>query len=243
MLHSLNSTLIIFFLPMDTYKRSPLKPWKKGPTRAKAALKTLPASTEASANAPGANGWPKYESPRNETASGWALSPPRRKPPWLPINNPSNRVRKFKWIPSKNFISMFPSSTGLLNINAQPSVHVIHQRLQELKQNGVSKPSSSSSEDHRRKEKDVEVSQEKPQIDLHEFLQQLGIKKEEKKSEESDDDNDNIESSTAMDSSMKDYDDFAAFAENNFNWVAMIDMHGELSPASKFMMITLMKKS
>ncbi|KAE8664081.1 Dehydration-responsive element-binding protein 2F [Hibiscus syriacus] len=248
MIHSLDSTLI-FFLPMDTYKRSPLKPWKKGPTRGKGGPQ---------------NASCQYRGVRQRTWGKWVAEirePKKRTRLWLgsfataeeaamaydeaarrlygpeaylnlphlqqvPVNNPSNRLHKFKWIPSKNFISMFPSSSpGLLNINAQPSVHVIHQRLQELKQNGISRPSSSSSEDHRM-EKGVEVSSEKPQIDLHEFLQQLGIKKEEKKSGESADDNDNVESSTPTDSSMKDYDDFAAFAENNFNWDAMIDMHG-----------------
>uniref|UniRef100_A0A6M2EJG4 AP2/ERF domain-containing protein n=1 Tax=Populus davidiana TaxID=266767 RepID=A0A6M2EJG4_9ROSI len=49
-------------------------------------------------------------------------------------SSPPNKSQKFKWIPSKNFISTFPSC-GLLNIHAQPSVHVIHQRLQELKNN------------------------------------------------------------------------------------------------------------
>ncbi|XP_039059180.1 dehydration-responsive element-binding protein 2F-like [Hibiscus syriacus] len=242
---------------MDTYKRSPLKPWKKGPTRGKGGPQ---------------NASCQYRGVRQRTWGKWVAEirePKKRTRLWLgsfataeeaamaydeaarrlygpeaylnlphlqqvPINNPSNRLHKFKWIPSNNFISMFPSSSpGLLNINAQPSVHVIHQRLQELKQNGVLKPSSSSSScesktvvgDHRMKEKGVEVSSEKPQIDLHEFLQQLGIKKDEKNPEESAD-NDIAESSTAMESSMKDYDDFAAFAENNFNWDAMIDMHG-----------------
>ncbi|GMI79653.1 hypothetical protein like AT3G57600 [Hibiscus trionum] len=231
---------------MDTYRRSsPLKPWKKGPTRGKGGPQ---------------NASCQYRGVRQRTWGKWVAEirePKKRTRLWLgsfataeeaamaydeaarrlygpeaylnlphlqqvPANNPSNRLHKFKWIPSKNFVSMFPSSSspGLLNINAQPSVHVIHQRLQELKQNGVLKPSSSSSSS-----KGVEVSSEKPQIDLHEFLQQLGIKKDEKKSEEAGDDG-NVESSTAMDSSMKDYDDFAAFAENDFNWDAMIDMHG-----------------
>ncbi|GMI65737.1 hypothetical protein like AT3G57600 [Hibiscus trionum] len=240
---------------MDTYKRSPLKPWKKGPTRGKGGPQ---------------NASCQYRGVRQRTWGKWVAEirePKKRTRLWLgsfataeeaamayddaarrlygpeaylnlphlhqvPVNS-SNRLHKFKWIPSKNFISMFPSSSpGLLNLNAQPSVHVIHQRLQELKQNGILKPSSSSSScesrtvagDHGMKEKGVEVSSEKPQIDLHEFLQQLGIKKDEKKSEE--EAADNVESSMAMGSSMKDYDELAAFAENNFNWDAMVDMHG-----------------
>ncbi|XVF07269.1 hypothetical protein REPUB_Repub06bG0123800 [Reevesia pubescens] len=105
-----------------------------------------------------------------------------------PIPNSPNTLHKFKWIPSKNFISMFPSC-GLLNINAQPSVHVIRQRLQELKTKGIlSRTGSSSSssweskadiqniiddktpaEDHPQL-KENEISSDKPQIDLHEFL-------------------------------------------------------------------------
>ncbi|KAK8633165.1 hypothetical protein V6N13_014015 [Hibiscus sabdariffa] len=233
---------------MDTYRRSPLKPWKKGPTRGKGGPQ---------------NASCQYRGVRQRTWGKWVAEirePKKRNRLWLgsfataeeaamaydeaarrlygpeaylnlphlqqvPINNPSNRLHRFKWIPSKNFISMFPSSShGLLNLNAQPSVHVIHQRLQELKQNGVSKPKTGD-EDRRMKEKGVEASSEKPQIDLHEFLLQLGIKKEEEKHERAADD-DNVENSTAMDSSMKDYDEFAAFAENDFNWDAMIDMHG-----------------
>ncbi|KHN29762.1 Dehydration-responsive element-binding protein 2F [Glycine soja] len=86
----------------------------------------------------------------------------------------------------------------------QPSVHLIHQRLQELKRNSVVSQSSSSSSNDPKAEiqnvdsknhgedenppKDVQTSseevlgdlQEKPQIDLHEFLQQMGILKEER---------------------------------------------------------------
>ena len=165
-----------------------------------------------------------------------------------PISNSPNKLQKFKWIPSKNFTSMFPSC-GLLNINAQPSVHVIHQRLQELKKNGVLSQTGSSSssscesktdiqivndktpaEDPQMNENDVKISsdktvgdyEDKPQIDLHEFLQQLGILSEEKQSEGAD----TTECLTATDSSIKDYDELAAFAENSFNWDAMIEMHG-----------------
>lgn len=120
---------------------------------------------------------------------------------------------RFKWFPSKNLISMFPSC-GLLNLNAQPSVHVIHQRLEELKKNStvpannnmssVSKTKvntesgiqkNDSDENHETmpdscngQQLSVSASlpnnqqrkqENKPQIDLHEFLQQLGILKDE----------------------------------------------------------------
>ncbi|XP_021283245.1 dehydration-responsive element-binding protein 2F [Herrania umbratica] len=254
---------------MESYRRSPLKPWKKGPTRGKGGPQ---------------NASCQYRGVRQRTWGKWVAEirePKKRTRLWLgsfataeeaamaydeaarrlygpdaylnlphlqPNSNPPNKLQKFKWIPSKNFISMFPSC-GLLNINAQPSVHVIHQRLQELKKNGVLNQTGSSSssscesktdiqiindetpaDDPQMKEKDVEISSEKmtgayedkPQIDLHEFLQQLGILREEKQSEGAE----TTESLTATDSSIKDYDEVAVFAENSFNWDAMIEMHG-----------------
>ena len=254
---------------MESYRRSPLKPWKKGPTRGKGGPQ---------------NASCQYRGVRQRTWGKWVAEirePKKRTRLWLgsfataeeaamaydeasrrlygpdaylnlphlqPISNSPNKLQKFKWIPSKNFTSMFPSC-GLLNINAQPSVHVIHQRLQELKKNGVLSQTGSSSssscesktdiqivndktpeEYPQMKEKDVEISsdkmagayEDKPQIDLHEFLQQLGILKQEKQSEGAD----TAEILTATDSSTKDYDELAAFAENSFNWDAMIDMHG-----------------
>lgn len=162
-----------------------------------------------------------------------------------PNSNPLIKSHKFKWFPSKNFISMFPSC-GLLNINAQPSVHVIHQRLQELKQNGVQgqTPSSSTSsvqtmsdktqvENPAVKEKDAEISsdkmlgacEEKPQIDLNEFLQQLGILKEERQSDS--EATDVAGSFAAPDASLNNYgDELGAFADKAFNWDTLIEMHG-----------------
>ncbi|XWS59163.1 hypothetical protein CRYUN_Cryun08bG0098400 [Craigia yunnanensis] len=254
---------------MESYRRSSLKPWKKGPTRGKGGPQ---------------NASCQYRGVRQRTWGKWVAEirePKKRTRLWLgsfataeeaamaydeaarrlygpdaylnlphlqPISNSPNKLQKFKWIPSKNFISMFPSC-GLLNINAQPSVHVIHQRLQELKKNGVLSHTGSSSssscesktdiqiandkapaEDPQMKEKDVEISsdkmagvyEDKPQIDLHEFLQQLGILSEEKRSEGAD----TTESLTATDSSIRDYDELTSFAENSFNWDAMIDMRG-----------------
>ncbi|XP_022766720.1 dehydration-responsive element-binding protein 2F-like [Durio zibethinus] len=252
---------------MESYRKSPLKPWKRGPSRGKGGPQ---------------NASCQYRGVRQRTWGKWVAEirePKKRSRLWLgsfataeeaamaydeaarrlygpdaylnlphlqPISNSPNKLPKFKWIPSKNFISMFPSR-GLLNMNAQPSVHVIHQRLQELKKNGVFGSSSSSSwesktdiqniiddktpgEDPQVKEKVVEISsdkmaeacEDKPQIDLHEFLQQLGILREEKQFEGAD----TIESLTATDSSIKDYDESAAFAENSFVWDAMMEMHG-----------------
>ncbi|OMO89593.1 hypothetical protein CCACVL1_07749 [Corchorus capsularis] len=265
---------------MESYRKSPLKPWKKGPTRGKGGPQ---------------NASCQYRGVRQRTWGKWVAEirePKKRTRLWLgsfataeeaamaydeaarrlygpdaylnlphlqqpnSSNSNSNKLlhHKFKWVPSKNFISMFPSSCGLLNLNAQPSVHVIHQRLQELKKNGVFNPMTTSSsesktddsiqiitndeltpaaEDNQMKEKDVEVSsdkmaagayEDKPQIDLHEFLQQQGILREEKQSDKGVETTE--QSLTATDSSIKDYDEISAFAENNFNWDAMIEMHG-----------------
>ena len=259
---------------MENCRKSPLKPWKKGPTRGKGGPQN--ASCE-------------YRGVRQRTWGKWVAEirePKKRTRLWLgsfataeeaamaydeaarrlygpdaylnlphlqPDSNPLIKSKKFKWFPSKNFISMFPSC-GLLNINAQPSVHVIHQRLQELKQNGIQNqtPSSSSSscdskaqvqtmndetqvENPATKEKDAKISsdkmlgacEEKPQIDLNEFLQQLGILKEERQSETTD----ATGSFAVPDSSLKDIngdDELGAFsfADKTFNWDELTEMHG-----------------
>lgn len=257
---------------MDNCRKSPLKPWKKGPTRGKGGPQ---------------NATCEYRGVRQRTWGKWVAEirePKKRTRLWLGsfataeeaamaydeaarrlygpdayLNLPhlqphhSNsliKTQKFKWFPSKNFISMFPSC-GLLNINAQPSVHVIHQRLQELKQNGVQNqtPSSSSPscdskadqvqtmsektqvENPAAKEKDAKIPsdkmigacEEKPQIDLNEFLQQLGILKEERQSETTD----ATGSFAVPDSPLKDYgEELGALADKTFNWDALIEMHG-----------------
>ncbi|KAL6336716.1 hypothetical protein AAG906_036030 [Vitis piasezkii] len=258
---------------MENNRKSPLKPWKKGPTRGKGGPQ---------------NATCEYRGVRQRTWGKWVAEirePKKRTRLWLGsfataeeaamaydeaarrlygpdayLNlphlhsnfNPPNKSQKLKWFPSKNFISMFPSC-GLLNINAQPSVHVIHQRLQELKKNGVLNQSSSSSssscdsktdaqnmndkapnktheESPRTNNKDVEFSseqipeerEEKPQIDLNEFLQQLGILKDECQSEGSN----AAEGFAAPESSLKDDDELVGFAEESFNWDALIEMRG-----------------
>ncbi|KAL5134868.1 Dehydration-responsive element-binding protein 2F [Glycine soja] len=254
---------------MDTCKKFPLKPWKKGPTRGKGGPQN--ASCE-------------YRGVRQRTWGKWVAEirePKKRTRLWLGsfataeeaamaydeaarrlygpdayLNLPHLQPRststtitssgKFKWFPSKNFISMFPSC-GLLNVNAQPSVHLIHQRLQELKRNSVvsqSPPSSSnepkeetqtvgSKKDGENPPKDDQMLseevlgdlQEKPQIDLHEFLQQMGILKEEREPERTDSSG---SSSTMPEALLRDDNDhhLGVFSDNSVNWEALIDMHG-----------------
>jgi hypothetical protein len=257
---------------MDTCKKSPLKPWKKGPTRGKGGPQN--ASCE-------------YRGVRQRTWGKWVAEirePKKRTRLWLgsfataeeaamaydeaarrlygpdaylnlphlqPHSVSSIKTGKFKWLPSKNFISMFPSC-GLLNVNAQPSVHLIHQRLQEFKQNAVAASQSSissssndpkaeeiqngeSNKNHAEnppKEKHVQMSankmfgdfqEEKPQIDLHEFLQQMGILKEETHSEQTE----SSGSSTVHEAVSKDDNNqLGIFSDTSVNWEALIEMHG-----------------
>lgn len=258
---------------MDNCKKSPLKPWKKGPTRGKGGPQN--ASCE-------------YRGVRQRTWGKWVAEirePKKRTRLWLgsfataeeaamaydeaarrlygpdaylnlphlqPHSNSRIKTGKFKWLPSKNFISMFPSC-GLLNVNAQPSVHLIHQRLQEFKQNAVATSQSSlssSSNDPKAEEiqnvdgkknhaenpimeKDTQASspnkmvgdfQEKPQIDLHEFLQQMGILKDDTNSEQT---TDSSGSSTVHEAVSRDENDqLGIFSDMSINWEALIEMHG-----------------
>ncbi|CAK9322861.1 unnamed protein product [Citrullus colocynthis] len=188
-------------------------------------------------------------------------------------NNGSNSKSNnfLKWVPSKNFISLFPhtnraamAATGsfMLNLNAQPSLHLIHQRLQQLKpphaflsSNSLLSPSKKLEE----KEKDDEalvreekttkttearsMEEEKPQIDLNEFLQQLGILKEEEEEEEEEEeklvielegdegnnnDGDDDDGGCCLGSSESnncDYsDEVEVLSDKSFNWDSIMEM-------------------
>ncbi|KAL2327004.1 hypothetical protein Fmac_020431 [Flemingia macrophylla] len=259
---------------MEGCKKSPLKPWKKGPTRGKGGPQN--ASCE-------------YRGVRQRTWGKWVAEirePKKRTRLWLGsfataeeaalaydeaarrlygpdayLNLPhmqpkfttsTPKSQKFKWFPSENFISMFPSR-GLLNLNAQPSVHVIHQRLQQLKQNGVVAGASKSphhlssstdpeviehenigSQNHAEillplqqdaqtsPQKTLGVSEEKPQIDLLEFLQQMGILKEERESEKTDS---SVSSTVSEAASRDDSEQPGVFSDMSVNWEELIEMH------------------
>ncbi|CAA6659122.1 unnamed protein product [Spirodela intermedia] len=99
------------------------------------------------------------------------------------------RPHRFRWFPSGGFSSIFPKC-GFLNLGAQHNVHAIHRRLQELQN---AKPSSSvepplgavgarlQNSPATAEKVDLQLENhgiavpEKPQIDLKEFLQQLGV--------------------------------------------------------------------
>ncbi|PIN16689.1 hypothetical protein CDL12_10654 [Handroanthus impetiginosus] len=257
---------------MDNCRKSPLKPWKKGPARGKGGPQ---------------NAMCEYRGVRQRTWGKWVAEirePKKRTRLWLGsfataeeaamaydeaarrlygpeayLNlphlrcnfNPLNKSQKFKWFPSNNFVSMLPS-TGLLNLNAQPSVHVIHQRLQELKKTGVlgqDSSSSSSSSDPKNdvqnvseqaqvdlpeaKEKDTELSradkvisgEEKPQIDLNEFLEQLGVLKREDPQPSVSDINKSF--TEIEESSFKENEDgFHTLEEGSFNWDTLSEIAG-----------------
>lgn len=245
---------------MDSYRKSLLKPWKKGPARGKGGPQ---------------NAMCEYRGVRQRTWGKWVAEirePKKRTRLWLGsfgtaeeaamaydeaarrlygpdayLNlphlrcnfNPLNKSHKFKWFSSNNVISI-PNS-GLLNLNAQPSVHVIHQKLQELKKTGffcqTSSSSSSSNPIHDldtignqphienldTMDKQVECppenrfinQEEKPQIDLNEFLQQIGIVQKEDKP-------DAFGASSSSKITEKDVplneDGFASFPDSFFSW-------------------------
>ncbi|KAL6337289.1 hypothetical protein AAG906_036603 [Vitis piasezkii] len=184
---------------MENNRKSPLKQWKKGPTRRKGG-------------------------PQNATCEYCGLQEyfilygpdAYLNLPHLQCNfNTPIKSQNLKWFLSKNFISMFPSS-GLFNINAQTSVHLIHQRLEDLKKNGVIDPLLlvllPIPGEH----------EEKPQIDLNEFLQRLGMPRDECQSEGSN----MTESLAAPESSLKDDNELVGFAEESFSLDALIKMCG-----------------
>ncbi|KAK1282612.1 Dehydration-responsive element-binding protein 2E [Acorus calamus] len=184
----------------------------------------------------------------------------------------------FKWFPSKGgglVSSMFPSC-GLLNLSAQHNVHVIHQRLQQLKSlsststgcgggaNLISTAATTTTTDSTTttitssSSCDVSVkafssirvsietqldnpiaidddvaaapenvslgSLEKPQIDLNEFLQQLGVLKEGEEEKVAP-----PEASRVEEEGLKDGGGGGGgggFEELGFNWESLIGMRG-----------------
>ncbi|CAI9100038.1 OLC1v1036957C1 [Oldenlandia corymbosa var. corymbosa] len=252
---------------MDSYRKSTLKPWKKGPARGKGGPQ---------------NATCEYRGVRQRTWGKWVAEirePKKRTRLWLGsfataeeaamaydeaarrlygpeayLNlphlrsnfNPLNKSQKFKWFPSNSLISMFPS-TGLLNLNAQPSVHIIHQRLEELKKTGLLCQTSSASSSSSNPQNDMdfvdnqphaeslivkynEVEQstqhkplnqeQKPQIDLNEFLQKIGVLKNEDQTDASERFSNSKEKDFSHDGGL------AAFPEQIFNWETPNEISG-----------------
>ncbi|KAL4558086.1 hypothetical protein LXL04_036282 [Taraxacum kok-saghyz] len=251
---------------MDNCRRTtaPFKPWKKGPTRGKGG----PQNAACEFRGVRQRTWGKWvaeiREPKKRTrlwlgsfataeeaAMAYDEAARRLYGPDAYLNlphlrsnfNPLNKSHKFKWFSSNKFMSIFPA-TGLLNLNAQPSVHVIHQRLEELKKTQVSSSSSSSSNSSSvvdqighdqvtvTSEKNVthvkECVIQKPQIDLNEFLQQIGVlKKDDQIMEKSIDESycgfketDQLLSSKAVVVEESD------LGEEDFNWDVLSEIHG-----------------
>ncbi|KAL1549977.1 hypothetical protein AAHA92_17996 [Salvia divinorum] len=230
---------------MDNCRKSPLKPWKKGPARGKGGPQ---------------NATCEYRGVRQRTWGKWVAEirePKKRTRLWLGsfstaeeaamaydeaarrlygpeayLNlphlrsnfNPLSKSHKFKWFPANNFHSKL-TSTGLLNLNAQPSVHVIHQRLQELKKSGVLGQDYSSSSSSSDPKNDMQVLSEDPQLEIHE---QLGVLKGE--GHQPCESNNTSRNFTEMESLSFNDDAFGTCAANHFNWdtlseIAEADIH------------------
>ncbi|MQL83312.1 hypothetical protein Taro_015788 [Colocasia esculenta] len=283
---------------MENYRRTPLRPWKKGPSRGKGG--PLNASCE-------------YRGVRQRTWGKWVAEirePKKRTRLWLGsfataeeaalayddaarrlygpdayLNLPhlqaslvpgaaaaaegaGRATHRFRWFPSRGTPSTLPPC-GLLNLNAQHSVHAIHLRLQELKNSG--RPASSSNpppaaqkppataaspltEEARHAEQHIPAAvapdqafprehvnpaeigactvsgAEKPQIDLREFLQQLGVLKKDENDQNAAAAADADEVASAPPLPAKESDategDMVGFDDGNFNWDALVEMQG-----------------
>ncbi|XP_043690723.1 dehydration-responsive element-binding protein 2F-like [Telopea speciosissima] len=254
---------------MDSYRKATSKPWKKGPTRGKGG----PQNATCEYRGVRQRTWGKWvaeiREPKKRTRlwlgsfataeeAAMAYDEAARRlygpdaylnlPHLQPNSTPPSKSQKFKWFPSKNFVSMFPSCR-MLNLNVQPSVHLIHQ-IQEYSAESQSSPTCSSSscsssfdlksafqitEDNIHMEDSVinkeemisfeslqEEREEKPQIDLNEFLQQLGVLKVDSAS----DDGDTPRSTPPVESPPPDDYGLAALKDQTFNWDSLVDMPG-----------------
>ncbi|GKV27547.1 hypothetical protein SLEP1_g36709 [Rubroshorea leprosula] len=190
-----------------------------------------PANTGECRKGLGKNGWQKLGNPRKEPDSGLVLLLLQRKLPWLmmrlqgdsmdlmltsisPTFNPTQIL--ILQTDSNGFLQRTSSPYFLLvacSISMPNLVFISSSCESETDTQIISKKSKSQSqiENLTTKEKDVDISSteemlqtEEPQIDLNEFLQQLGIAREEKPSQT----------------------ERIAFAEKSFNWDAVIQLNG-----------------
>ncbi|KAL5978094.1 hypothetical protein ACLOJK_029211 [Asimina triloba] len=216
---------------MENCRKVPFKPWKKGPTRGKGG----PQNASCEYRGVRQRTWGKWvaeiREPKKRTrlwlgsfataeeaAMAYDQAAIMLYGPDAILNlphlnssyNSSSTVQKLNCFPSSNFISMFPSC-GLLNLNAQPSVRSIHQKLLELKDSAKPNcPSTFHQGQHKPRLTDMDIkaclenpiikeeevlfssesllagNEERPQIDLREFLQQLGVLIEETGSDSND---------------------------------------------------------
>ncbi|KAK9081688.1 hypothetical protein Syun_030906 [Stephania yunnanensis] len=248
---------------MENCRKAQLKPWKKGPARGKGG----PQNSTCEYRGVRQRTWGKWVaeirepkkrtrlwlgsfSTADEAAMAYDEAARRLYGPEAYLNlphiqsttsNPTNKPPKFKWLPSNNIVSVFPSPV-LLNVNAQHNLHAIHQRLQEIKKNEASRNqalSSSFSHDSKSElivtgiktitrigEERLDFSyektsqEEKPQIDLTEFLQQMGVLKQ-----SGSDDSDANRSFRLPESSFEDDSVIINTNEQIFNRDTMMELH------------------
>ncbi|CAN8254426.1 unnamed protein product [Cochlearia groenlandica] len=154
--------------------------------------------------------------------------------------------QRFKWVPSRKFISMFPSRS-MLNVNAQPSVHIIQQRLEELKKNGLLSQSYSSSSSSTESKANTSLVDEKtsnestymmlqgdddkkkPEIDLNEFLQQMGILKDKSQAEGSE-----VAQCYPTTSWNEQEETTSPFISQSFSWDTLVEMPISEATATQF---------
>lgn len=185
---------------MDNLRKAPLRSWKKGPARGKGG----PQNASCRYRGVRQRTWGKWvaeiREPRKRTrlwlgsfataeeaALAYDEAARRLYGPDAYLNLPHLRAHggscpvgkppvRFEWFPSERDASVMPAC-GLLNLNAQHNIHAIHQRLQELNNPKQPQPPRCSSSSSALSPSSAVGAVEKPQIDLKEFLQQLGVLK------------------------------------------------------------------
>ncbi|URD72657.1 dehydration-responsive element-binding protein [Musa troglodytarum] len=169
-------------------RRAPLRPWKKGPARGRGG----PQNASCQYRGVRQRAWGKWvaeiREPRKrarlwlgsfataeEAALAYDEAARRLFGPDAYLNLPHLRAHgKPPAVRSERVTP--PPACGLLNLNAQHNIHAIHQRLQEL--NNLPEPPPPPPRDASSSSSSSAVGAvEKPQIDLKEFLQQLGVLK------------------------------------------------------------------
>jgi AP2 domain len=162
----------------------------------------------------------------------------------------SRAQRLMKWFPSKNLTASHRvPSCGLLNLNAQHNVHVIHQKLQEFNKTkhfsafsqSLGTPSTltpiTNSSIFSSPDTPLLASSgraygetERPQIDLKEFLQQMGVLKGDEHNSEKHFENTNtlVPPETVLSrGTMTVLEELSI--DSDFNWDTLTEIEGDMA--------------